>query len=249
MTQKRLTRVAVPSATVTQMVLHASGAPEAKPALVDACEGTALTYAELISTTAAASAGLVRRGVRTGDVAAVHASSVREYVLALHTLVAAGAAAVPLPADAPVEELADRLTDCDARLLMTAPSLADDALAATERSRVRQVFAFGQVPGTTPYAELLSDGPRPEPAIDPPRDLALIFCETAPLGQPPTTTALTHAQWVAELRDLLGVAVDCGVVFVPPPRRPDRAYAVTIDLALVLGATLLTVDDPGCQGP
>lgn len=243
MTQRRLTRVAVPAATVTETVLRAS-ATETKPALIDACDGTALTYADLVSTTTAAAAGLVRRGVRTGDVAAVHVSSVREYVLALHTLVAAGAVAVPLPADATVEELACCLTDCDARLLVTTPSLADVALAATERSRVRQVFAFGDVPETTPFTELLTDGPYPEPDIDPPRDLALMFCEAAPFGRPSTTTALTHAQWVAELRAFLGAAVDSGVVLVPPPQRPDRAYAVIIDLALVLGATLLTVDDP-----
>ena len=245
MPQRRPAGTAERLATVTEAVLYASAAKRSTS--VYDRDGGSLSYADLRATTAGAAAGLVRRGVRTGDVAAVHVASVREYVLAVHTLVAAGAVAVPLPADALADELGACLTACDARLMVTTAPLADAALAAAERSRVRQVLAFGEVPATTPFAALLTAGPRAESAVDAVRDLALIFLDAGGYGR---AAAVTHVQWVTELRATRGERIaDGDVVVVPHPCRPDHAYGLTIDRALVAGATLVAAEVPGPGTP
>ncbi|MFC4911673.1 AMP-binding protein [Actinomadura gamaensis] len=106
----------------------------------------------------AAAAGLHRHGVRPGDVAAVQVAGVGELALAVHALCAAGAVPAPLPLDATVGELARMMTECGARFLVTGGEVAGAALAATERSYVRQAFAFGEYPGATSFARLVGAG-------------------------------------------------------------------------------------------
>ena len=212
-----------------------------RPALIDAADGRSLTYAEIASVVPAASAGLARRGVRTGDVAAVYVSTARELTLAVHALAAAGAVPAPMPPTAGADELADRLTGCGARLLMTAPPLGETALAAADRSFVRQVFALGNLPGATSFGELLGAG-GPRPHIDPLRDHALV------VDDPPER--LTHADRLADLYRLAaGVAIDSGDVLVAVAADcPVATWIGLIDVALLRGATFVAVPRTGAAG-
>ncbi|HEX6472971.1 MAG TPA: AMP-binding protein [Streptosporangiaceae bacterium] len=231
--------------TVTSTVFGAVTAHAARgagradrAALIDTTDGRALTYAELAAVVPTAAAGLARRGVLTGDVAAVHVPCARQLTLAVHALTAAGAVPAPIPRAgiASADDLAELLTAYDARMLVTAPPLGRIALDAADRSYVRQVFAFGDVPGATPFGELLRGG-GPPPRIDPRRDHALI--------QP--GLRLTHADRLAELDRLAAaVAVDAGDVLIGAAAGcPPATWVGLIDVALLRGATFVAVGRPG----
>jgi acyl-CoA synthetase (AMP-forming)/AMP-acid ligase II len=226
--------------TVTQAVLAAAGEQGDKAAVIDAADGRCVTYAELADFVPRAAAGLARRGLRSGDVAAVLLTSARDYILAVHALNAAGVVPAPLDAELGTDALTERLIDCDARVLVTAESLAAPALAAVEGSYVRQVFAFGEVPSATSFDELLDGEPVPDGAADP--SAALLLCD-----EPGGPVALTHAERVDDLRRILA-AGDCtasDVVVVTVSGRSSRFRADILDATLIRGGTLIAVCEPG----
>lgn len=226
--------------TVTQAVLAAAGEQGDKAAVIDAADGRCVTYAELADFIPLAAAGLARRGLRPGDVAAVLVTSARDYALAVHALVAAGVVPAPLDPGLSVDELAERLIASEARVLVTGEAVADTALAAVEQSYVRQVFAFGEVADATPFDELLTGGPIPASGTDP--SAALLLCD-----EPGGPIALTHAERVADLRRMLA-GEDCAasdVVVVTVSGRSARFRADIIDAALIRGGTLIAVCEPG----
>lgn len=230
--------------TASQAVLHAIAEQAAgdpgRAALVDSAGGGELGYREFTELVPAAARGLVRRGIRPGDAGAVHVEAARDLAVGVHAVTAAGAVPVVLPPRAAPAELAGLLIESEARFLLTSGPLAHEALAATERSYVRQVFSFGDVPGATSFGELcLPDGEWEWPAVDPLRDLAL----WTPAEQ------LTHADRLADLYRLSGavevtegdVVVACAADF------RDRAatWLGLIDLALTHGATFVGVPGGG----
>lgn len=186
---------AYPGATVTRAVLGGAGSgPEksARPAVADASSGRSLTYGELAARTGAAAAGLVREGIRPGDVVGLHLPGGPEFALALHAVTAAGA--VPLPVGGlPAAEIARLLESAGARTAITWPGLAGGV-----RGRDRRLFCFGAEPGTEPFSALLTGAAAPVVPVDPARDLALVACTGGPSG-PLRTVRLTHAEMVAGL--------------------------------------------------
>jgi acyl-coenzyme A synthetase/AMP-(fatty) acid ligase len=242
--------------TLTTAVLGAIGEHMAgradRPALIDAVDGRSLTYAEMASVVPAAGAGLARRGVRTGDVAAVYVAGARDLALAVHALAAAGAVPAPMPPTASADELAARLTEYGARLLITAPPLAEAAIAAADRSYVRQVFAlsnpaFDDVTGATGFGGLLGGG-GPRPHIDPLRDHALLVSGGPGdgLGDGPPRR-LTHADRLAGLYRLAArTAVAAGDVLVAASAGcPTTTWLGLVDVALLRGATFVAVTRAG----
>ncbi|MFI6520478.1 AMP-binding protein [Spirillospora sp. NPDC050679] len=239
-------RPAFTGTTATRAVTDAAWENAARhadrPALVD--PGRRLGYGGFAAAVPAAAAGLRRHGVRPGDTAALHLTGVCDLALAVHAVSAAGAVPAPLPQDASVAELAAMMIESGARLLLTCSETAAVSLAATERSYVRQVFAFGDVPDATPFARLVeagggAGGRAEEAASDPLHDLALRLCA------PPEK--ITHADRLADLHRL-GAAVGVGdgdvlVCAAEDCEIPTRLGL--IDLCLTRGATLVGVPGQG----
>jgi hypothetical protein len=75
--------------------------------------------------------------------------------VATHAIRAAGGVPSPLDAALCAVETAGQLAESGARMVITAPPLADTALAAVDRSWVRQVFSFVDAPGATRFSDLL----------------------------------------------------------------------------------------------
>jgi acyl-coenzyme A synthetase/AMP-(fatty) acid ligase len=239
-------RPAVSDATVTEAVLDAARRNTlrcaGRPAMV--APGRRLGYSRFSVVVPAAAAGLVRHGTRSGDVGAIHLADACDMALAVHAVTAAGAVPAPLPPHASARELARLMNECGARFLMTGSGEeAVLALAATERSYVRQVFAFGDLPGATPFARLVDDHDARVPARDAPpgvdlaRDLALM------LSDPPE--ALTHADRLAGLRglgDLAGIARHDVLACCSWDCSPSTWLGL-MDLCLIQGATFVGVAD------
>ncbi len=195
-------------------------------ALIDAAEGTMTTWPQFAQTVRAAADGLRRRGLRVGDTVGIFVADAASHVVAVQAVRAAGATARPVR-PAPTADIAAELAACRARLLITSASLAEVAVQAAERSWVRQVFAFGEAPGTTPFGTLLETAESAEPQANGRADWArrpgtMPIPDPARFGQ---ASGLRLTPW--------------DVVVAGPPCGDPAAYTSLLDLALIAGATIV----------
>ncbi|QDY80197.1 class I adenylate-forming enzyme family protein [Streptomyces qinzhouensis] len=157
----------------------AAGAYPERIALRDGAES--MTYGELRDAALRVAGGLRARGLRPGDVAALHLPNTLWYVVAYYGALSAGLTVAPLNPAQPPEALRAQLADCGAGVVFTHPAAA----ASPEVARV--LTATGpvvHVPGTPvspapedadlpgtwlPLAALLAapplDGYRPGPDV------------------------------------------------------------------------------------
>jgi hypothetical protein len=196
-------------------------------ALIDAADGSVTTWPQFAHTVRAAAHGLAKRGLQDADTVGVYVADAASHAVAVHAVRAAGAAAWPLRPAATTGDLAAQLNACRARLLITSAPLAELAIEAAERSWVRQIFAFGEAPTTTPFDSLL------DTLLDTgEHDRRRENGSTGPGAVP--------------LSDLAGLTLAGGprltrwdvVVAGPPSGEPD-AYTLLLDLALIAGATIV----------
>ncbi len=236
-----MTVTAMTDLTVTQQLVETATAHGSRPALIGPAPGEPYSYAELASTIQRAAAGLAWRGLRPRDVVGVYVRDGASYVLACHAISAAGGVPCPVAPELSVGEAAGQLADCGARMLLTAAPFACAAIAAAERSWVRQVISFGEAPATTPFSSLLGMGSLQPPTARP-HDLALLpYRRTGdgtlrPLG-------LTHLDLAAQLTDLRSTAdvTERDIVLAAPPVGDGRSYTALVDHALLSGATVAAV--------
>jgi acyl-CoA synthetase (AMP-forming)/AMP-acid ligase II len=233
---KRLVSVATDRAGVTALI--GGPGPDGQPG------GGSYSYASLATTVQAAAAGLTWRGLRPRDVVGVLAPDAVGFAIAMHAVRAAGG--VPSPVDTALcaVETAGQLAESGARMVITAPPLADIALAAVDRSWVRQVFSFVDAPGATRFSDLLGlDMIRPSRGR--PDDVALLpFCRGQDGRLRPAP--VTHLELVALIDQAdQGVGFTSrDVVVAMPPVGDGLSYATLIDSALLRGATVVAVSGP-----
>lgn len=227
--------------TVTQRLVDVAASFGCRPALDgQRCEQP-YSFADLATTIQRAAAGLAWRGVRPHDVVGVYVPDAVSYVLACHSVSAAGGIPCPVSSQLSVAETAGQLADCGARMLLTAPPLAAAGLAAADRSWVRQVISFGDAPAATPFGALLGVGTLAPPPCRP-HDLALLpYVRRADGALHPA--ALSHHDIAAELDSLTDSAdiSEHDVVLAAPPAGDGRSYSAFIDHALLHGATIVAV--------
>jgi len=225
--------------SVTQRLLSVTAAYGCRAALVERAADRPYSFADLANTIQRAAAGLAWRGLRPRDVVGVYVPDAVSYVLAYHAISAAGGVPSPVSAQLSVTEIAGQLADCGARMLMTAQPLAAAALAAADRSWVRQVISFGEAPAATPFGSLLGVGTL-RPAAPRPHELALLPYARRPDGAL-HASGLTHLDMAAELRALSSAADISAqdVVLAAPPTGDGRSYTAFLDHALLHGATVV----------
>jgi non-ribosomal peptide synthetase component F len=225
--------------TVTQRLLAVAPSRGKHRALVGGPADPACSYSELAATVQAAAAGLAWRGLQPRDVIGVYVPDAACYVLAAHAIRAAGGVPTPVAAGLTVPEIAGQLADCGARMLLTAPPLATSALAAADRSWVRQVISFGESPGTSQFSVLLGMGTL-QSAAGRAHDLALLPYSRKPdgmLGPAP----VSHREMSGMLRRL-EIEAEVGekdVVLAAAPVGDGRSYTALIDHALLCGSTVV----------
>lgn len=240
-----MTGTGTPNSTVTQRLVSLGPARGEHPALIGGgavWPGRTLSHAGLAMILQTAAAGLARRGVRTQDIVGVYVPDAVSYLLAVHAVRAAGGIPSPICQDATVDMMSSQLTDCGARLLITAGPLTGDALRAADDAWVRQVISFDEEPGTIPFCSLLSMGWRP-PAPAGPDDVALLPYPGGALAVGP----VTYGQLAVDLQRLSASAPITGrdVVLTAPPNGNSRDYSVLLDLALLQGATVVAACTEG----
>jgi acyl-CoA synthetase (AMP-forming)/AMP-acid ligase II len=161
------------------------------------------------------------------------------YVLACHSISAAGGIPCPVSAQLSITEVVDQLADCGARMLLTAQPLAEASLAAADRSWVRQIISFGEAPAATPFRSLLDMGSLRPPAARP-HDLTLLPYTRRADGSL-RATGLTQLDMAAQLTALSNSACigQQDVVLAAPPAGDGRSYTTFINHALLHGATVV----------
>jgi hypothetical protein len=222
---------------ITERILELSQASGHKAALIDAPQGTVTAWPRFGRMVRAAADGLRHRGLADGDSAAVFVQDAASFALAVNAIRAAGAVPCAIAPDATMAQVADRLNASGARVLITASPLAELAAEAADRSRVRQLFSFGDAPGTTPFRSLLGVAKLgvakhgvakhavAKDGVAPDGDARR---EDWPADFPRPGFALSH-------RD---VVVTC------PPCGDGQAYTSMIDLTLLTGATIVAAPVP-----
>lgn len=192
-------------------------------ALIDAADGTVTRWPRFAQTVRAAAHGLGRRGVADGDTVGVLVADAVSYAIAVHAIRAAGATALGLTgAEGGAADIAARLGR--ARIVITSAPLARLATQAADRSWVRQVFAFGDAEGTTPFCSLLDAAPRLRPARPP-----------EPAGRQAIAGGPDHPAAGLAPGDVVAAAPPCG---------EGHAYTSLLDVVLLAGATIVAAPVP-----
>ena len=152
-------RADAPQRAVTEHILTVADQAGFGAALIDAAaagpEAAVITWPQFAHMVRAAARGLSRRGLREADTAGIFVQDAVSHAVAVHAVRAAGAVAAPVRPAQTAADIAAQLKQGRARLLVTSAGLAELAVQAAERSWVRQVFAFGEAEGTTPFGSLL----------------------------------------------------------------------------------------------
>jgi AMP-binding enzyme len=207
---------------MTERILQTADEAGYRAALIDATDGSVTGWPRFAWTVRAAGAGLTRRGLAAGDTAGVFVRDAADAAIAVNAIRVAGAAACLIRSDASAADVAARLNDCGARLLITSAPLAELAAEGADRSRVRQVISFGEAEGTTLFGSLLGSGP------------ADGLADMVEPGRPEEGNGQAD-QYELTHRDMVVAGPPCG---------DGQAYTSLLDLTLLTGATLVAAPLP-----
>ena len=249
---------------VTEHILTVADQAGYGAALIDAAtegsgEASVITWPQFAHMVRAAARGLSRRGLQGADTAGILVQDAVSHVLAVHAVRAAGAVAVPIRPSQTAADIAAQLKRGRARLLITSAALAELAIQAAERSWVRQVFAFGEAEGTTPFGSLMHTARHRQLQTDGSashndgnghngHDGGHVAPQVLDLAGLRADGLRADGLRADGLRaDGLGAALGLThrdvIVAAPPCGDPD-AYTSLLDLALAAGATIVAAPLP-----
>ncbi len=235
--------VDIPTVSLPELVFSQIAERIDKPALIDGPTGRTLTFGQLAAATQKVALGLAQRGFKKGDVFAIYSPNSPEYVIAFFGIATAGGISTTVNPLYTADELAHQLNDSEAKFLVTTPMFLDNALGAAEKSRVEEVFVFGEAEGATPFATLLqSEGQLSEIDFDPHKDLVALPYSSGTTGLP-KGVMLTHRNLVANivqcesLDQLSSADVTLGLL----PFYHIYGMTVIMSISLYLGMTVITM--------
>jgi acyl-CoA synthetase (AMP-forming)/AMP-acid ligase II len=240
-----------PDRALTERILEVADEAGYRAALIDATDGSVTAWPRFARTVRAAAAGLARRGLAEGDTAGVFVQDAASAAIAVNAIRAAGSRACLIRSDAGPSDIADRLNACAARVLITSAPLAGLAAEGADRSRVRQVIAFGDADGTTPFSSLLGSGRHSSSDWKPDGQAAAEpgFAErSGPAHESgrPEGNGLTHERDLTDSGEpgSGGDLTHRDVVVASPPCGGGSVYTSLLDLTLLAGATLVAAPVP-----
>ena len=236
-----------PDRALTERILEVADEAGYRAALIDATDGSVTAWPRFARTVRAAAAGLARRGLAEGDTAGVFVQDAASAAIAVNAIRAAGGRACLIRSDAGPADIADRLNACAARVLITSAPLAGLAAEGADRSRVRQVIAFGDADGTTSFSSLLGSGRHSQPDAQAAAEPG--FAEKSGSAH---ESGRPEGNGRADERDLTdsgepgsgGDLTHRDVVVAGPPCGDGPAYISLLDTTLLAGATLVAASVP-----
>ena len=179
---------------------------------------TSLTYGDLRGAVDAFAGALAARGVKPGDVVALHAPNVPVWLVAFHGILRAGATATTINSLYTRTEIASQLRDSGATRYVTVSLLLPNALpgCADAGLPAENVITLDPVDGHESLRDLLGEGRSAPDVAAEPDALAVLPYSSGTTGKA-KGVMLTHRNLVANASQYLGAA-DIG--------RDDVALAV-----------------------
>lgn len=233
----------IPDVPFTSFVLNRVAEFVDKPALIDGSTGNAMTFGQLGEAIRSVAAGLSKRGLEKGEVLAICSPNRPDYAVVFNAVATLGGINTTINPLYTADEIAYQLNDANAKFLITIPEFLDKADTAASRSRVKEIFVFGEAGEATPFTQLLeSDGEPPEVEINPSEDLVVLPYSSGTTGLP-KGVMLTHRNLVANLCQIEGIIDirDDGVILGVLPF--FHIYGMTVVMSAVLsnGGTVVTM--------
>ena len=202
--RSRFPDVAIPNVALGDFVFEHAGPWNDRPALIDGPSGRTLTYGALRAMIGRCRNALVARGFIRGDVLCLFSPNVPEYAAIFFAVAELGGANTTANPMYGAEELARQLKDSGAKIVVTAPALAEKARAAAAMAGIGEVVVWGEAPGCTPFADFLESAPgvaAPVPAVNPARDVVALPYSSGTTGLP-KGVMLSHRNLVANLAQI-----------------------------------------------
>jgi acyl-CoA synthetase (AMP-forming)/AMP-acid ligase II len=234
--------VAIPDASLYDVVLRNVAARPGDAALADGITGRVLTCGELLERIRRVAAGLAELGIRKGDVVALCAPNSPEFAVAFYAIVRLGAIVTPANPANTSHEIALQLVDAGAKVLVVTAALADKAREAIEHaSRSIELVSIDEAPGIRSLASLERDADPPAVAIDASVDVAVLPYSSGTTGLP-KGVMLTHRNLVANLTQLdVFERYDLGALVGVLPFFHIYGMVVIMSFGLMRGATVVTM--------
>lgn len=228
--------VAIPDQSLGDFVFANLSRHRDAVAFIDGSNGRTFTHGQVHDGARRVAGALLRRGLRKGEVFAIHCPNAPEYALAFHGVAMAGGVVTTASPLSTAESLAAQLGDAKARFLLTVPALLETARKAAAASPIEEIFVLGEGDGATPFAALLADAAAPLAVeIDPAHDLVALPYSSGTTGRPKGVMQ-THRNLVAMLSQLEMLASeadiqgDCHLAVLPF----FHAYGLLVYLNLAL---------------
>jgi len=226
------------------LVLESCRRQGTKTALVDACGGRRLSYAEYGEIVEGVAGGLIAAGVRPGDVVAIFLANSWEFCTSFHAVQLAGAIPTLLNPTYREREVRYQLENSGAVVLITdGGNIAGMNLAGLPN--LRRVYTTRQAAGgAEPFANLLHSGPPAYPKPDQSSDqaLAVLPYSSGTTGLP-KGVMLSHYNLVANIYQLIGpnaTALNAADnILCCLPLYHIYGLNVILNPALILGATVI----------
>jgi len=231
--------VDIPSVSVYDYLFgNLDAADGERVALVDAKQGTEISYRDAVGKIDSFAGALADRGVGVGDVVGLLAPNSTAFAIAFHGILRAGATATTINVLFTAKDIVKQLTDSKATMLITVSGLlpaAKEAAAAVGISDDRLVVLDG-ADGHPSAEDLLGAGfPAPNVSFDPATHLAVLPYSSGTTGNP-KGVMLTHRNLVANVaqtRPVQDVGADDVVIAIMPF---FHIYGMTVLLNAVLHA-------------
>jgi acyl-CoA synthetase (AMP-forming)/AMP-acid ligase II len=231
--------VSIPDVSLPEYVLAQCERTPERPALIDGVTGEHLTYGAFGDAVRRTAAGL-HESVPPGAVVGLVSHNQSAFAVALHGILASGAAVAPMNPMLTVDELASQLRGVRADAVVTSVAAADKVVQAAARSGTGTVYALGAHHACRPFAELSRAGGT-VPVISP--DTVAVLPHSSGTTGISKGVMLTHRNLVANLRQFQPVYrvgaedVFCAVL----PFFHMYGMTLILNAGLSAGATVVTL--------
>ena len=214
-------------------------------AVFDSATGSETTYGDLRARIDAFAGALAARGVRPGDVVALHCPNTAAFVIAFHGILRAGATATTINSLYTPPEIANQLRDSGAIRYVTVSPLLPAALAGCAEVGMGndKVVVLDGAEGHESLADLLTEGSAaPEVDIDPATHLAVLPYSSGTTGKA-KGVMLTHRNLVSNvLQSMSAIAEERDdVVMAVLPFFHIYGMNVIMSITLKVRAKLVTM--------
>ena len=216
-----------------------------RSAVFDSATGTETTYGDLRARIDAFAGALAARGVKPGDVVALHCPNTAAFIIAFHGILRAGATATTINSLYTPPEIANQLRDSGAIRYVTVSLLLPGALAGCAEVGLgaEQVIVLDGAEGHESMMDLLSEGAAaPEVSIDPATHLAVLPYSSGTTGKA-KGVMLTHRNLVANAEQSMSVIAEQpdDVVLAVLPFFHIYGMNVIMSITLKVRAKLVTM--------